>query len=126
MSEHPSQPQDSVPPPPGPVGAQEPPVVRLPGWVNVVLVLTLLASCGASNDGSHQQVDTSQVADEVVQQLRGDATTGAGGAIATREDVRQLCALLARVAGKQGVDAAAVVRTEAPSACRDGVAEAAP
>ena len=95
-------------------------------WVNVVLVLTLLASCGASNDGSHQQVDTSQVADEVVQQLRGDATTGAGGAIATREDVRQLCALLARVAGKQGVDAAAVVRTEAPSACRDGVAEAAP
>ena len=48
------------------------------------------------------------------------------GAIATREDVRQLCRLLARVAAKQGVDAGAVVKAEAPSACQDGVAEATP
>jgi len=125
MSEYPPSPQDSVAPPAGPVGGR-PPVVRLPGWVNVVLVLILLASCSATGRGSSQHVDTSGIADEVVQQLQGDASADAPGAIATREDVRQLCRLLARVAAKQGVDAAAVNEAEAPSACQDGVADAAP
>jgi hypothetical protein len=125
MSEYPSPPQDSVAPPVGPSEGR-PPVVRLPGWVNVVLVLILLASCGATDRGSSQHVDTSQIADEVVQQLQGDATSDTPGAIATREDVRQLCRLLARLAAKQGVDAGAVNEAEAPSACREGVADAAP
>jgi len=125
MSEYPSSPQDPVAPSAGPVGGR-PPAVRLPGWVNVVLVLILLASCSATGRGSSQHVDTSQIADEVVQQLQGDATSDTAGAIATREDVRQLCRLLARVAAKQGVDAGAVNETGAPSACQDGVADARP
>jgi len=123
MSEHPPHPQDSPPPPHGPVGGP-PPAVRLPTWVNVVLVLLLLASC-SGNDRS-DTVDTSQIADEVVQQLQGDATTDTPGAIATREDVRQLCRLLARVAAKQGVDVSGVGTEGTPSACQDGVAEATP
>ena len=125
MSEYPPPPQDPLAPPAGPVGGR-PPVVRLPGWVNVVLVLILLASCSATGRGSSQHVDTSGIADEVVQQLQGDATSDTPGAIATREDVRQLCRLLARVAAKQGVDASAVNEAEAPSACQDGAADAAP
>jgi hypothetical protein len=124
MSEHPSHPQDSVAPPVAAVGGP-PPVARLPGWVNVALVLILLASCRAAEGDSSSHVDTSQIADEVVQQLQGDGTTDPPGAIATREDVRQLCRLLARVAAKQGVDASAVNGAETPSACQDGVADAA-
>jgi hypothetical protein len=125
MSEYPPSPQDSAAPPAGPVGGR-PPEVRLPGWVNVVLVLILLASCGATDRGFGSHADTSQIADDVVQQLQDDASTDTPGAIATREDVRQLCRLLARMAAKQGVDAGAVNEAEAPSACQDGVADAAP
>jgi hypothetical protein len=125
MSERPSHPQDSVPPPREPVGGR-PPEVRLPTWVNVVLVLILLGSCSGANDHG-SSVDTSQIADEVVQRLQGDGTTtDTPGAIATREDVRQLCRLLARVAAKQGVDVGRVGTDEPPSACQDGVAEATP
>jgi hypothetical protein len=120
VSERPSHPQDSPPPPYGPVGGP-PPVTRLPGWVNVVLVLILLASCSGANSRG-DTVDTSQIADEVVQQLQGEVTTGDNpGAIATREDVRQLCELLARVAAKQGVDVNGVGTEGTPSACQDGM-----
>ncbi len=67
------------------------PIVRLPTWVNVVLVLTLLASCsGASN-----------VSDLVVQ-------TGDGSTVASQDEVNDLCRLLGAVAAKQDIDLDAV------------------
>ncbi|HET8767603.1 MAG TPA: hypothetical protein VFM86_09790, partial [Pedococcus sp.] len=44
--------------------------VTLPTWVNVVLVLILLASCGAAGDSSPTPPSSSEIADQVVQQLQ--------------------------------------------------------
>ena len=48
----------------------KPPIVRLPTWVNVVLVLILLASCGANNNDYGNDPDASQIANQVVNQLQ--------------------------------------------------------
>jgi hypothetical protein len=95
-------------------GAQEP--RRLPTWVNVVLVLILLASCGGA---SRNDVDSGSVATQVVQQLQSDQTDNGG--VASRDDVTQLCRLLAAVAAKQGVDAAELLGNDLGTACDDGV-----
>lgn len=80
------------------------PVVRLPTWVNVVLVLILLASCGAAN----KDVAFPPLPDQ--------------SEIATRDDVRDLCQLLGAVAEKQGLEPDEVVAdTGMPSACREGL-----
>jgi hypothetical protein len=97
--------------------------VRLPTWVNVVLVLVLFASCAGANNSERLSSDSGQVADEVVQRLGADGTAGG---LATRDDVRQLCHLLAQVAAKQGLKAAGIVAGDTPSACQDGVADAQP
>ena len=69
--------------------AVRPPVVRLPTWVNVVLVLTLLASCSAAS-----------TAGDAVDRLVGSASEN----LATDADVRDMCRLLASVAAAQAVD----------------------
>ena len=93
-------------------GAQTP--RRLPTWVNVVLILILLASCGAA---SRDDVDS--VATQVVEQLRSDESANSG--VASGDDIAQLCRLLAAVAAKQGVDAAQVLGDDLGTACDDGV-----
>ncbi len=86
MSE-PLPPTPPATPPADGRAAAKPPVVRLTTWVNVVLVLILLASCsGASN-----------VSDLVVR-------TGDGSGVASQAEVTDLCRLLGAVAAKQGVD----------------------
>lgn len=89
---------------------------RLPTWVNVVLVLILLVSCGAA---SRDDVDSGSVATQVVQELRSDESSNGG--VATADDIAQLCRLLAAVATKQGVDAAEVLGDDLGTACDDGV-----
>lgn len=75
------------------------PIVRLPTWVNVVLVLILLASCGGAGAASSFESDA-----------------------ATKEDVRDMCRLLGALAQKQGVDPYAVVETSGGwTACREGL-----
>ena len=75
------------------------PIVRLPTWVNVVLVLILLASCGGAGAASSFESDA-----------------------ATKEDVRDMCRLLGALAQKQGVDPDAVVETSGGwTACREGL-----
>lgn len=120
MSE-PADPWHDPASPVGPGGPALPPTVRLATWVNVVLVLILFASC--ANNSEHQSSDSGQVADEVVQRLQSDGTPGG---LATKDDIRQMCHLLAQVAAKQGLNAAEVVGGDTPSACQDGVADAKP
>jgi hypothetical protein len=100
--------------------------VRLPTWVNVVLVLILFASCAGANNSERLSSDRGQVADEVVQRVGGDGADWRAGGLGTRDDVRQLCHLLAQVAAKQGLKAAEIVAGDPPSACQDGVADAKP
>ena len=123
MSE-PADPWHDSASPVGPGGPARPPTVRLATWVNVVLVLILFASC--ANNSENQSSDSGQVADEVVQRLGGDGADGTPGGLATRDDVRQMCHLLAQVAAKQGLKAAEIVAGDTPSACQDGVADAKP
>lgn len=89
--------------PPAATGAANPPVVRLKTWVNVVLVLILLASCsGASN-----------VSDLVVQ-------TGDGSGVASQAEVTDLCRLLGAVAAQQDIDLASVFpESGATTQCQD-------
>lgn len=75
------------------------PVVRLPTWVNVVLVLILLASCGAANNAVSFSDDA-----------------------ATRDDVRDLCRLLGVMAEKEAVDLEQVLADHgSATACREGL-----
>ncbi len=76
------------------VAAPEPPkspIVRLKTWVNVVLVLILLASCSGA----------SRISDLVIQ-------TGDGAGVASQAEVTDLCRLLGAVAAKQAIDLATV------------------
>jgi hypothetical protein len=75
------------------------PIVRLPTWVNIVLVLILFASCGA--------------ADETRRAFTDDG--------ATRDDVRHMCRLLGAVAQKHGMDPTALLNDGAATACREGL-----
>lgn len=81
-----------------------PSVARLPTWVNIVLVLTLLASCSAAS-----------TAGDAVDQLIGGAESGIG---ATDAEVRDLCRLLGAVATQQGIDLdATFAGVDADTAC---------
>jgi len=78
------------------------PIVRLPTWVNVVLVLLLFASCSAANP------------DDSARPVYGDP--------ASSNDVRDLCRLLGAMAQKQGVDVDDVFAGQGDmSACREGL-----
>lgn len=91
------------------LGQPRSPIVRLKTWVNVVLVLILLASCsGASN-----------ISDLVVQ-------TGDGSQVASQDEVTDLCRLLGAVAAKQDIDLDTVFSgSTASTQCQDA-ARAAP
>ncbi|MCE1178430.1 MAG: hypothetical protein LWW86_05290 [Micrococcales bacterium] len=62
--------------------ADQRPEVKLPTWVNVVLILILLASCGSAGD-SAVQINNN-----------------------TDESLKQVCTVLGAVAKKQGLTAA--------------------
>ena len=96
--------------------------VTLPTWVNVVLVLILLVSCGAANDSTPTPPDAGEVASQVVQQLQSDGT---GIAPASGEDVQDLCRLMGAVlvGQKQKVDA--VVGADSTTACAEAAREGA-
>lgn len=84
---------------------QQPPqqsVVRLPTWVNVVLILILLASCGAAND-SDPYVNSGQIADQVVTRLQSQVGVGSPDGLASSAEVEDLCRLLGAVAAKEKV-----------------------
>lgn len=91
--------QPIEPPVPAP---SRPPVVRLPLWVNVVLVLILLLSCGAANDDD-PYVDSGGIANEVVDTLQSQSGGGAPAGPASSAEVEDLCRLLGAVAAKQKV-----------------------
>ncbi len=103
MSTHePPAAQEFEPPPSGPSG---PPLVRLQTWVNIVLIITLLASCGAAGRA-------------------GDVVSGVvgGGDAASSAQVDDMCRLLGAVAQKQGIDLDTVLPNgpgEPSSSCGD-------
>ncbi len=86
-----------------PTAGGRPPIVRLPTWVNVVLVLTLLASCSAAGR-----------AGDAVDRMIGGAYSGNG---ATEAEVREVCRLLGAVAAKQGIDLEATFADGADTTC---------
>ncbi|MBT9256141.1 hypothetical protein KMZ32_07145 [Phycicoccus sp. MAQZ13P-2] len=73
-----------APPPSGPTG---PPLVRLQTWVNIALLIILLASCSAASNA-------------------GDVVTRVvdGGDAASSAQIDDMCRLLGAVAQKQGID----------------------
>ena len=81
----------------------KPPVVRLPTWVNVVLVLILLASCGANSNDTSSDPNESQIANGVVNQLQSQNGWGTPSGPASSAEVEDMCRLLGAVAAKQGV-----------------------
>jgi hypothetical protein len=99
---------DQYPPTSQSPGSGKPPIVRLPQWVNVVLVLILLGSCGAA-------VDRSSSAGEIASQV----STGQSGDAASAQDVEDLCRLLGAVAVKQGVDVDKVMSHNALTRCHE-------
>ncbi|GAA4412715.1 hypothetical protein GCM10023168_34820 [Fodinibacter luteus] len=101
----PSPPAGATPPAPA-----RPPIVRLPTWVNVVIVLTMLASCSAAS-----------TAGEAVDQF----VSGSSDAAATEADVRDLCRLLGTVAADQDIDLDATFANADPdSLCATAAREA--
>lgn len=93
-----------------PHGGGRPTIARLPTWVNVVLVLTLLASCSAAGR-----------AGDAVDQMVG----GADGNAATEAEVREMCRLLGAVAVKQGIDLEATLADGADTVCEAAARETA-
>jgi len=100
---------DRYPPVPAPAASGKPPIVRLPQWVNVVLVLILLASCGAAGDRSPS-------AGEIASQV---STGGQSADAASAQEVEDLCRLLGAVAVKQGVDPDKVMSHDALTRCHE-------
>jgi hypothetical protein len=97
----------------------KPPIVRLPTWVNVVLVLILLASCGGD------RLSAGSVADEVVQRVgtNGDLSTSG---LATQEDVIDMCRLLGTVLVSGGTSPGRMFSGDGSvSACEQAAQEAA-
>ena len=94
-----------------PAAARRPPIVRLPTWVNVVLVLTLLASCSAAGQ-----------AGDALNQMIGEADFGNA---ATEAEVREMCRLLGAVAAKQGIDLEATFADGADTICEAAARETA-
>lgn len=95
------------------------PLVRLPTWVNVVLVLILLGSCG--DDARAIRGDSESIADQVVSRLDSPEENAPG--LATRNDVKQVCQLLTVVARQNGLDLSTQLG-DIPTACQQGVSEA--
>ena len=95
-----------------------PPIVRLQVWLEVLLVIILLATCTVGRGP-----DANQVADEVTWQLR-DGTDRP--AVATTDDITQMCRLLAIIAAKEKVDLSQATTDGDPAstACRDGIESA--
>jgi len=113
-------PSDPPPVPVSPRGGRGP--VTLPTWVNVVLVLTLLVSCGANRD-TPSSPSSSEVANEVVNRLQDNADASGGGPV-LGTDVQDLCRLLGAVLDgqKQKVDdvIGKDVTTQCAEAARQG------
>lgn len=111
-----NQPLPATPPPAGPPTGP-PPVVRLPTWVNVVLILILLASCGgASNDFTGPSSD--EIADTVVERLSGQEATGQVDGL-TNGDTLDACRLLGAVLDGQNRKVGDVFDpTDNPSQCQ--------
>ena len=103
--------------------SSKPPVVQLPTWVNVVLVLTLIASCGAANDDS-PSVDSGRIANQVVDQLQSQGGWGAPDGPASTAEVEDLCRLLGALAAKEGVPLTMMSQDER-TRCREVAQEAA-
>jgi hypothetical protein len=101
----------------------QPPVVRLSTWVNVVLVLILLMSCGAANDND-QGLDAGGIATEVVNQLESRSSSNALDGAVSAAEVEDLCRLLGAVAAKQKVPLT-VMNQEQLTRCREVAQEAA-
>jgi hypothetical protein len=91
----------------------KPPLVRLSTWVNVVLVLILFVSCAGGD-----------TADEVVNRLQNDTTSGGTGGMATSSEVEDLCRLMGALAAKQGVPLT-VMDTQETTRCHEVAQEAA-
>jgi hypothetical protein len=103
---------DQHPPAAAPAPSGKPPIVPLPQWVNVVLVLILLASCGAARVGSGPS------AGEIANQVSAQVQSPAGGAPSAQE-VEDLCRLLGAVAAKQGVSPDAVMSKDVLTRCHE-------
>ena len=101
----------------------KPPIVRLPTWVNVVLVLVLFASCSAANDDG-PYVDGGSVANEVVNRLQQQDISVLPGGPASTAEVEDLCRLLGAVAAKQGVSLT-VMNPDELTRCHEVAQEAA-
>ena len=101
----------------------KPPIVRLPTWVNVVLVLILLVSCGANNDDNRSYPDESQIANGVVTQLQAQNGWGTPSGPASSAEVEDMCRLLGAVAAKQGVPLT-VMNAEESTRCHEVAQEA--
>lgn len=85
-------------PPTHPAGASPAPgpaIVRLPWWVNVTLVLTLLAAFQAAS----QATNASSAARDAQNQTTTQAQTGSPDS-----EVQAMCRLLGMLAVKQGID----------------------
>ncbi|KRF28880.1 hypothetical protein [Phycicoccus sp. Soil802] len=100
----------------------KPPVVRLPTWVNVVLVLILFAACSAANDDD-QYVDNGGIASQVVNQLQSQNGWGTPEGPASAAEVEDLCRLLGAVAAKQKVPLT-VMNQDQQTRCREVAQEA--
>jgi hypothetical protein len=98
-------------PPAAAPGPPTSPIVRLKTWVNVVLVLSLLASCSAASNLS-----------DLANQTGGDVVTQTsdGSQVASQDEVADLCRLLGAVAAKQDIDLDAVFQgSSAATQCQD-------
>lgn len=88
----------------------KPPVVRLPQWASVVLVLILLGTCGAAGDRSPS-------ADEIASQV--SAVQDGGGAGPSAEEVEDLCRLVGAIAVRQGVSVDGVMSKDVLTRCHE-------
>ena len=103
--------------------SSKPPVVQLPTWVNVVLVLILLVSCGGANDDD-TYVDNGSIANQVVNQLQSQNGWGTPDGPASAAEVEDLCRLLGAVAAKEQVPLT-VMDPDQQTRCREVAGEAA-
>jgi hypothetical protein len=121
-----NQPDPPAQPPPAPprapvTTAPARPVVRLPTWVNVVLVLILLASCSGARD------DLRYSEDDLVQRIAAtleDSDRNSQPGASQLAEIEDLCRLMGAVAAKQGVSTS-VMDPNAFTRCHELAQEAA-
>ena len=75
--------------------------VTLPTWVNVVLVLILLVSCGAANDSTPTPPDAGEVASQVVQQLQSELASRRSALAAAQSELASTREKLAQARQQQ-------------------------